>query len=407
MAELDCDVAIVGGGIVGATLGSALKDSGLKAIAIEANSLELAVARDRAYALSPLSGQIFQEIGVWSDIFPHIGKYCHIHLSDGDDPDPVKFQTADLGTEYLGYVGPHQAILKSLQESIAECENVRWLCPAKTCGIIYQADGAVVEVEVEGQKQHLRTRLVVAADGARSPVRNWAGIKTIGWKYWQSCVTFVIQHEAPQNDIAFERFWPDGPMGVLPLPGNRCQIVWTAPHAKAEALQKLAEDEFLARLEYYTGGLLGKLKLIGDRLLFPVQLFQSQNYVRSRLALVGDAAHRCHPLGGQGLNLGIRDAAALAQILSTAHQQGEDIGDLQVLKRYERWRKGENLVILGLTDILDRMFSNSYLPVEIVRRFGLWLLRTMPPLKILALKLMTGFQGRTPTLRNKQQVVRS
>jgi 2-octaprenyl-6-methoxyphenol hydroxylase len=187
-------------------------------------------------------------------------------------------------------------------------------------------------------------------------------------------------------------------MGVLPLPGNRCQIVWTAPHEQAKALQKLDEQEFLRKLEEHTGGLLGKLQLVSDRYLFPVQLMQCDRYVKSRLALVGDAAHCCHPVGGQGLNLGIRDAAALAQIIQEACQQGEDIGDLKILKRYERWRKRENLTILGFTDFLDRLFSNNWLPVVAMRRFGLWVLEHLTPLKIFALKLMTGLKGRTPKL---------
>ena len=188
-------------------------------------------------------------------------------------------------------------------------------------------------------------------------------------------------------------------MGVLPLAGNRYHIVWTAPHAEAKALQTLDEAAFLSELEYYTGGFLSQLQLTSERLVFPVQLFQSRHYVRHRVALIGDAAHRCHPVAGQGLNLGIRDAAALAQILSEAHLRGEDIGALKVLKRYERWRKVENLAILGFTDFLDRMFSNNWWPIVPVRRLGLWLLRNIPLCKVLALKFMTGFWGRRPVLR--------
>ncbi|WP_439346393.1 FAD-dependent hydroxylase [Vacuolonema iberomarrocanum] len=397
--DLDCDVVVIGGGIVGATLAAALKDSGLRIIVLEASSLQGAIARERGYALSPLSGQIFEGIGVWDQIFPYIGKYRHIYLSDADAPRIVKFETKDLGTPYLGYVGEHRIMLSALQRFIAEeCPNVRLLCSAQVANIAYQTDGAVVDVTVEGQQYQVRSRLVVGADGANSQTRQTAGIKTNGWKYWQSCLTFMITHEAPRNDIAFERFWPDGPMGVLPLSGNRYHIVWTAPHSTAKALQTLDEAEFLEKLEYFTGGYLGKLTLNSDRFVFPVQLLQSQDYVRSRLALVGDAAHRCHPVAGQGLNLGIRDAAALAQILSDAHQHGEDIGNLRILKRYERWRKFENLTILGFTDFLDRMFSNNWPPVVMLRRLGLLMLRSLPPLKVLALKLMTGFVGRRPSL---------
>jgi 2-octaprenyl-6-methoxyphenol hydroxylase len=398
-AGLDCDIAIVGGGIVGTTLAAALKDTGLRIVLIEISTLEQAAARERGYALSPLSGKILAGIGVWDNIFPHIGKYRDIYLSDADNPKVVKFKTADLGTEFLGFVGEHTIMLTALQTFIAEaCDNVQWLCPAKTTRVIYGPEGAVLYGEKEGQPFQVNARLVVGADGARSQIRQGAGIKTNGWKYWQSCLTFMITHQAPRNDIAFERFWPDGPMGVLPLAGNRYHIVWTAPHDAAKALQTLDEQEFLRKLEYFTGGYLGKLTLTSERRLFPVQLFQSQHYVRSRLALVGDAAHRCHPVAGQGLNLGIRDAAALAQVIQEAYAKGEDIGDLRVLKRYERWRKTENLAILGFTDFLDRLFSNHWWPLVQVRRLGLWLLRNVSPLKVFALKLMTGFVGRRPSL---------
>ena len=396
--DFDYDLAIVGGGIVGATMAVALKRSGLNIVLIEAQTLEAAASRRQAYALSLLSGRIFDEIGVWQQIFPQIAKFSHICLSDADYPEVLQFQRTDLETEFLGYVAEHRIVLQSLQKFIAGCDNVSWLCPAKVMDIEYRQSGANIRVQSEDRESQLRTKLVIGADGARSQIRNWAGIRTRGWKYWQSCVTFTIKHQAPQNDIAFERFWPTGPMGVLPLPGNRCQVVWTAPHAQAKALQELEEKEFLDRLVYHTGGLLGKLEMISDRFLFPVQLMQSDRYAKSRLALIGDAAHCCHPVGGQGLNLGIRDAAALAQILRDAHQKGEDIGDIEVLKRYESWRKQENLTILGFTDLLDRIFSNNWLPVVIARRFGLWMMNNLPPLKIYALKLMTGLRGRTPQL---------
>ncbi|MDJ0632458.1 MAG: FAD-dependent hydroxylase [Xenococcaceae cyanobacterium MO_188.B29] len=396
--SLNCDLVIVGGGIVGTTLASALKNSGIRVIIVEAKSLELAAARRQAYAFSLLSGLIYSGIGVWDKILPQIAKFRHIRLSDGNYPQVVKFEKKDLDNEYLGYVAEHNVVLTTLQEFIASCDNVSWLCPAEVTEVKYQDTSATVKVKLNGTEKLIRTKLVVGADGARSRIRHWAGIKTRGWKYWQSCVAFTIKHTAPQNDIAFERFWSTGPMGVLPLPGNRCQIVWTNPHAQAKALQELDEQEFLKKLAHYTGGLLGKLELVSDRFLFPVQLMQCDRYVQSRLALIGDAAHCCHPVGGQGLNLGIRDAASLAQILQAAYTQGEDIGSLSVLNRYQSWRKKENLAILGFTDFLDRTFSNNWLPIVIARRLGLWLLQYIQPLKLFALKLMTGLKGRIPQL---------
>jgi len=395
------DLAIVGGSIVGATLACALKNSGLSVALIESQPQSVAVARRQAYALSILSGRIFAGIGVWDKILPQITDFRQICLSDADHNGIVQFQPTDLGTEALGYVGEHRPILSSLQEFLADCPHVSWLCPAEVVEVEYQASVAKIHLKVDGVETQLRTRLVVAADGARSRLRHAVGIGTHGWKYWQSCVTVRIKPEKSHNNTAFERFWPSGPMGVLPLPDNRCQVVWTAPHAEAKALRDLDQKEFLELLEHRTGRLLGRLELESDRLLFPVQLMQSDRYTKSRLALIGDAAHCCHPVGGQGLNMGIRDAAALAQVLQEAHQKGEDIGTMAVLNRYERWRKWENLVILAFTDTLDRMFSNNWLPVVGIRRLGLWMLRRIRPIKIYALQLMTGLRGLPPQVAQR------
>ncbi len=399
--NLDCDIAIVGGGIVGTTLAAALKDSGLKIILIEARPLEVAAAKTQAYAFSPLSSRIYEGIGVWKDIFPHIGKYEHISLTDADYSQSVRFETQDLPGEHLGYVAQHNVVITALHEHLANCPNLTWLCPGEVVNVITDKDISTIEVKIDGKQRLVKTKLVVGADGARSQIRSLAKIKTHGWKYWQSCVAFTIEHTAPENNTAFERFWPTGPMGVLPLPGNRCQIVWTHPHAEAKALAELDEAAFLSKLQTYTGGVLGDIKLVSKRLVFPVQLMQCDRYIQSRLALIGDAAHCCHPVGGQGLNMGIRDAASLAQVLQSACHKGEDLGAVKVLKRYEGWRKIENLAILGFTDLLDRMFSNNWLPVVVVRRLGLWMMSYLKPLKIFALKLMTGLLGRTPKLARR------
>ena len=393
--EIDCDLVIVGAGIVGATLACALKDSGLNIVLIDLQPKSVAVSRERAYALSLRSGQIFQQIGVWNQILPQIATFKQIRLSDGDSASVVQFQLADLGTDALGYVGEHRVLLTVLQEALDKSATIRWLCPGEVVATEYEADTVKIEVEVAGERKTLRSRLLVAADGGRSPLRAAANIGTRGWKYWQSCVTTTIKPKTPHNNIAFESFWPSGPMGVLPLPGNRYQIVWSAPHTKARELKELDEKEFLARLEYRIGSQLGSLELVAPRLVFPVRLMQSDRYVKPRLALIGDAAHCCHPVGGQGLNLGIRDAAALAQVLQTADRQGEDIGNPGVLKRYENWRKPENLVILGFTDFLNRLFSSTWIPVVVMRRLGIWMLGRVYPLRHLALRLMTGLSGRS------------
>lgn len=392
------DLVIVGGGIIGLTLAAALKDSGLKVLLIEAKVTSTAVAKGQAYAVHMLSARIYQGIGIWNQILPHIARYQRVRLSDADYPNVVEFSTADLGAPELGYVAEHQALLQPLQEFVRNCANVTYLCPAEVVNTVYQQERVAIEIKIGEQIQTVNSKLLVAADGARSPIRQAAGIKTCGWKYWQSCIVAFVRPEKPHNNTAYERFWSSGPFAILPLPGNRCRIVWTAPHAEAKALCALEDEQFLAELSRRFGDQMGKLELAGDRFIFQVQLMQSDRYVLPRLALIGDAAHNCHPVGGQGLNLGIRDAAALAQVLKTAHQTHEDIGKLQVLHRYERWRQWENLTILGFTDLLDRMFSNNFFPTVIIRRLGLRILQRVPIVKIFMLKLMVGLQGRIPEL---------
>lgn len=397
-STFDYDVVIVGGNITGLTLAVTLQLSNLRVAIAEATPLAVAASRDRAYAISVFSGRIFEGLGVWDDILPKIGKFRHIRLSDGDFPQVVAFETEDINSDYVGYAAEHHILHNALYNQLEKRGNVEWFCPATVETIQYHDAGVTVTLEKDGKQETMTTRLIVGADGARSRVRESANIKTMGWKYWQSCVTTVFRHSTQPNDTAFERFWHTGPMGVLPLPENRCQVVWTAPHTEAQRLKEMDEKPFVEKLTQRTGGLLTDIELLKDRLVFPVQLMQSNRYVLPNLALIGDAAHRCHPVGGQGLNLGIRDAAVLGEILKQSSDRAENIGDINVLKQYEAWRKTENLAILGVTDLLDRSFSNHWLPMVFARRTGIWMMQNVPPLKRFALEIMTGLKGKSPAL---------
>ncbi|MBF2066812.1 MAG: FAD-dependent hydroxylase [Calothrix sp. C42_A2020_038] len=399
--RLDYDLVIVGGGIVGLTLASALKDSGLSVLLIEARAESAAVMKGQAYAVHMLSALIYQGIGVWEQILPNIETYRRVRLSDGDYSGVVEFNTKDINKDDLGYVAEHQALLYPLQEFVKRCSNVTVICPAEVIETKYLADAAVTTIKVADEIKTIRSKLLVAADGSRSRIRQAAGITTLGWKYWQSCIVAFVKPEKSHNQTAYEKFQPSGPFAILPLPGNRCRIVWTAPHSEAKALCALDDEQFLAELQARYGSHMGKLELLGERFVFQVQLMQSDNYVKNRLALIGDAAHNCHPVGGQGLNLGIRDVAALVEVIQEAHQAGKDIGNIHVLKKYERWRQLENLVILGFTDILDRVFSNNFWPIVVVRRLGLLAMKYVPLIKVLSLKLMIGLLGKTPKLAQR------
>jgi 2-octaprenyl-6-methoxyphenol hydroxylase len=396
--RLDYDIAIVGGGIIGNTLAVALQNSGLRVVSIESQVESVSISKGRAYAISVLSGQIFAGYGIWDRVLPQVTQFSQIQISDADYAGVVKLYPQDLGTTALGYAASHEVLLTALQAKLHSAANITSMCPAQVIGVDYTDRLAEIEIQTpdDPTPTKIRASLVIGADGAKSALRTQVGIKTAGWNYWQSCVTATIVPELPHQNVAYERFWFDGPLGVLPLADGRCQVVWTAPHHQAEALRDLPVAEFLQELEHCTGGILGKLTLDSQRWLFPVKLMQSQQYTAKRLALIGDAAHCCHPVAGQGMNLGIRDAAALAEILVAAHQAGEDIGSDAVLNRYTNWRKPENWAILAFTDFLDRTFSTRILPIVLVRRLGLILLDRIPLFRHIALRVMTGLAGRIP-----------
>lgn len=399
--QADYDLVIVGGGLAGLTLACALKDSGFRIALLEARPHSIAASKGQAYHISLMSSRIFQGIGVWDAMRPEINAIEQIRLSDQTYPGIVQFTLADLGVPALGYVAEHRVLLEELQRFLTTCSHVTYCCPAELVHADYQANGVELTVRQPQATVQVKTKLLVAADGARSPIRQNVGIPTDGWQYWQSCVVAFIQPEKSHQNTAYERFWSDGPFAILPLPNNICRIVWTAPKAKAAVIAALSDAEFLALLKQRYGDQMGELSLVGDRYVFPVQLMQSRHYVQPHLALIGDAAHCCHPVGGQGINLGIRDAAALAQVLQTAQTKGEDIGSLQVLQRYERWRRPENFVILGFTDFLDRCFSNNIGLIVVLRRLGLRVMQAVQPIKLLALRLMVGLLGQIPELAKR------
>ncbi len=408
------DVMIVGGGIVGLVCACSLRGSGLRVAVIEAQTAQQSANRQRAYAFSPVSAGILRGLGLWDIVGPQLTHFQRVKLSDADYSKALTFRPEDGRSqsrsknklaEAVYYSAEHTVLMLALQTAVQAAPEIDYWCESQlidTDKAPEQVDSAdkkglhQVTIEREKERYRLTTRLLVGADGARSEVRSRAQIKTFGWKYWQSCITAVLEPEQPHHNTAYEKFWPSGPFAILPLPHNRCQIVWTAPHAEAKALLALPKEQFLQVLQARYGSDMGDLKLVNEPMMFPVQLMQSQQYVQAGIALIGDAAHCCHPVGGQGLNMGIRDAAALAEVIHSAAQTGEDFSRLSVLKRYERWRKTENWFTLSLTDFLNRAFSNRFLPLVIARRTGIWLLDSIGPLKRLVLQLMTGFFGRLP-----------
>ncbi|MDG2991513.1 FAD-dependent hydroxylase [Candidatus Synechococcus calcipolaris G9] len=393
--QVSVDVAIVGAGIVGLTLACALRDSGLKIAIIEAQPEAVAIAKGQAYALHQVARQIFSHLGVWQALYPRIQAFDQVRLSDGTYPQTVEFLTQDLGADAIGYVAEHHVLAETLRNALAHSNHIQWFCPWWVSDFqLGDKVGQLTLVPGDTSQQVaptiMESSLVVAADGGRSPLRQTVGITTQGWPYWQSCVVATLKLARSHPAIAYERFWPTGPLGVLPLTGDRYRIVWTLPHAQAQEMLALDDAEFLEKLIPHLDPTMADVTLQGKRFLFPTRLMHTRSYWGDRLVLVGDAAHTCHPVGGQGLNLGLRDVNSLADALITAHQQGKDIGDPAVLRAYHRRRTWENWLTLAFTDLLNRLFSNQFLGLVSLRRFGLYLLQILPPLKQMSLRFMAG-----------------
>ncbi|AFY59381.1 FAD-dependent hydroxylase [Synechococcus sp. PCC 6312] len=388
------DLVIVGGGIVGLTLASFFRNQALTVAVVERQTQSQAAAKQQAYALHLCSQKILAGLGIWSDLEPRVQPFTEVKLSDGNYPYIVQYQARDIGTDTVGYVAQHGALLSLLQGAINHADNIHYLCPYVVQGMTPQANTTRLSLSNStGESLTLEARLVIAADGSQSSLRQQVGITQQGWPYPQNCVVATLEFSQTQAPIAYERFWPTGPLGVLPLSSTQYRIVWTLPAPQADIAVNMTDGEFCQALQPHLDPAMGEFHILGPRFQFPTRLCQSQAYVQSRFALVGDAAHTCHPVGGQGLNLGIRDAAALAQVILQAWERGEDIGTPSVLKRYQRWRLWQNWLILGFTDILNRLFSNQAWGIVQLRRLILQGLGRVALLRYLSLRFMAGLWG--------------
>lgn len=388
------DLVIVGGGIVGLTVASFFRDLDLTVAIVESQTQSQAAAKQQVYALHLCSQNVLAGLGLWDGLVTKVQPFSQVKLSDGDYPYVVQYQAGDIGAETVGYVAQHQVLLVALQGAINQAANITYLCPYAVQAVTPQAMATELDlVNSEGERLTLITHLVIAADGSQSSLRQQAGIEQHGWPYPQNCVVATLKFDQIQAPIAYERFWPTGPLGVLPLSPTQYRIVWTLPATQAQAVLNLSDQDFSEALKPHLDPAMGEFQIIGPRFQFPTKLRQSQVYVQPRFALVGDAAHTCHPVGGQGLNLGIRDAAALAQVILQAWGKQEDIGSISVLKRYQRWRLWQNWLTLGFTDILNRLFSNQAWGIVQLRRLVLQSLGRVAFLRYVSLRFMAGLWG--------------
>ncbi len=375
------DIVIVGGGPAGLVLATCLGTLGFSVLCIERRAAKdtrhQAKSDTRTTALSFGSVQILKRCGVWPAIQKAACPILDIRIADGDSPAFLDFHHREVGNDPFGWIIENQIFHHALIKHIGTLKNVRRI-EGEMDDLVIDANEARVILK-DGRS--LAALLAIGADGRNSLCRAKANIPFYGWAYDQTSLVCTIAHEKPHHHIAVEHFLPGGPLAVLPMTKQRSSIVWTEKKPAADTLMKMSDADFRIALEEKVHGWLGKIKLIGARVAYPLSLQHAKYYSSRRLVLIGDAAHGIHPIAGQGFNLGMGDVGVLVEELTRAQQLGLDPGDNNILGRYEKRRKFANGNMVFMTDILDRLFSNSIVPIEAARRFGLGAVHRLPPLK--------------------------
>jgi 2-octaprenyl-6-methoxyphenol hydroxylase len=399
MAEpLSVQVLIVGGGPVGGLLARLLGKAGVSVAVVEAadpKALGEATSDARAIAIAYTAQKVLAQSDSWDQMAPEAGEILDIRVTDNASPLCLHYNHLDMGDAPLGWIVPNPAIRRAIHARLAETAAVHLFAPAR----IGRLDRLGEQVEAQlTDGRRIRAQLVIAADGRASATRDSAGIRLTRRDYGVNGIVCVIEHDQPHQGIAHERFRPNGPFALLPLAGNRSGVVWTEPRSQAAAICAQSDADFEAELAGIIGGFLGLIRVEGPRFHHPLTLQFADRLVDHRLALVGDAGHGMHPIAGQGMNMGIRDVAALAEVIVDAARLGLDIGAPQVLERYQRWRQFDNLLMLGLTDGLDRLFSNGVEPLRLARRLGLAVVDRLPATKRFFMRHAMGLVGDLPRL---------
>lgn len=399
--SMDYDLIIAGGGMVGSALACALGQSDLKIALLEGLPLERIRPGDnldaRVSAISRASQRIFAAVGAWDGMTAwRVSPFREMRVWDATGSGQIHFDSATIGEPLLGWIIENRVIQYALLERARQLPTVDLLCPA-ALEAVQALDNNCWRVQLNDERV-FTTRLLVGADGAQSKVRQWANIDTGGWNYDQSAVVANVRSTAPHQQTAWQRFLPTGPLAFLPLHDGRCSIVWANPPEQADALVALDDAAFADALTAAFDRRLGTIVDVGPRAAFPLRLQHAHAYVKPGIALIGDAAHVVHPLAGQGVNLGLLDAATLAEVLLDAITTGHDIGSLRVLRRYERWRKGDNLLMMAMMDGFKRLFGASLPPVQLLRNLGLSLTNATGPLKNLIACRAMGLEGDLPRL---------
>ena len=395
------EVVVGGAGFAGLALAIALRQGLGDPFTVTVADPALAHARSkdpRASAIAAAARRLFAAIEVWDAVAENAQPILDMVVTDSKLDDAVRPTFLTFGGEVEGGEPfAHMIENRHLVDALAEKAKSLGVELRATPVAGFDAEANSIKVQFAGDKT-IAARLLVGADGAHSLIREQAGIATHGWNYGQSAIVTTVAHERDHNGRAEEHFLPAGPFAILPLTGRRCSIVWTETSGEAQRIVALADNEFHAELEKRFGLQLGDIEIVGPRRAFPLGLFTARTFIGQRLALVGDAAHIIHPIAGQGLNMGLRDVAALAEAIADAARLGLDPGGPEVLERYQRWRRFDTMTMGVATDGLNRLFSNHSDALRLARDIGLGLVERMPMLKRMFIREAAGFTGDVPKL---------
>jgi len=391
------DVIIVGGGMVGATLAVALAtESALKIALIEAYQPKKLMESDqpdlRVSALTQASETLLKNLKIWPQLIPsRISQFTDMKVWETQS-NTLHFDSADIGESHLGHIIENRHLQQASLERCQQLHNIDLICPVKP----QSRQGNTLTLE-DGRE--LTASLIVGADGAMSPLREWAGIEVKGWNYQQTALVCTVTTEQPHDNTARQRFLSEGPLAFLPLAdSHQCSIVWSNSTEEAELLNQLDDDAFKTIMAKAFEFSLGDISDISQRASFPLKLRHAEHYVEAGFALVGDAAHTIHPLAGQGVNIGFLDAATLAEIVLEAAQKGRDIASLHTLNKYQRRRKADNLIMQMTMDAFKKTFGSELYPVRWARRFGLKMVNQQSMLKNIFMRQALGHRFANPAL---------
>ncbi len=395
MVKHDFDIVIVGAGMVGAALACALGGARLRVALIEVQPFNHDWPADsfdqRVSAITRASQNIFTSLGAWAAMCDaRISPYRDMHVWDATGDGVIHFDSANIGEAVLGHIIENRVIQSSLLKRVAELDTVELITPASITNFETQAEQVLITLD---NGQQINAALIVGADGGRSRLRELAGIEVQGWSYGQEAVVARIETSGSHQETAWQRFMPDGPLAFLPLSDGSSSIVWSTSPEHAHELLDMNDSSFLDSLQETFGDKLGRMLGCGPRAGFPLRMQHARQYTQSRLALIGDAAHTIHPLAGQGVNLGLADAATLAEVIVQAHHKHQDIGEHRVLRRFERWRKGDNMAMITSMESFKRLFGSRTPLVRLLRNTGLRLTNKLEPAKNMIMRQAMGMEG--------------